>query len=108
MRPVKKQRAKPHPRRRVHPDLEALAVDYPKLCRDATAWGEARATVTELRRDWPGGLPRVIAQLYSLGVPAMAISRVLGYYDDRDVYRELSRWRKRTGIDRVVRSDPDL
>lgn len=105
---MKKQRAKPHPRRRVHPDLEALAVDYPKLCRDVTAWGEARATLHELRREWPGGLPRVIAQLYHLGVPAKAIARVLAYYDDRDVYRELSRWRQRTGVDRVVRSGPDL
>lgn len=94
------------PRRRVHRDLEHLADEWPKLCRDATAWGEARRLEQQMRREW-GSIERMTAQLYALGVPIRAIGRVLGL-DRRNVYRELHRWAERTGTARVVRSTTDL
>lgn len=93
-------------RRRVHKDVEHLADQYPKLCRDVTAWGEARAVEHQMRSEW-GSLDRVTAQLYHLGLSAKAIGRVL-HLDNRNVYRELHRWAKRTGVSRVVRSEADL
>lgn len=76
--------------RRVHRDLEHLAAEWPELCRDATAWGEARATVAEMQSKW-STLTRVVAQLYHLGLGPTAIGRVL-HIERRNVYRELYRW----------------
>lgn len=81
-------------RRRVHPDLEALAATHPELCRDATAWGEARATNTEMRRKW-NSIDRVAAELYANGIGVSKIGRILAI-ERRNVYRELYRWIERT------------
>lgn len=77
-------------RRRVHPELEALAETHPQLCRDATAWGEARRTNIEMRKRW-GSITRVAAQLYAAGIGVSSIGRILGM-ERRNVYRELYRW----------------
>lgn len=99
---------------KIHPDLEALAATHPELCRDVTAWGEARRTVNAMTAKW-GNLSRPVAQLYHLGLSVTAIARVLGMHR-RNVYRELYRWLELTGrkpapgVDPrdVVRSDRTL
>lgn len=99
--------------RRVHRDLEHLADAYPELCRDATAWGEARRTTAAMQAKW-GGLARPVAQLYHLGVSVSGIARALGM-NRRNVYRELYRWAEKAGLAGpgvdardVVRSASDL